>query len=83
MKKNSDLTISELIEYVDYFLSNNKDSKDRIMFSRLKNILRNLSQNYLFAEHITKKEFMSTRNCGKRSWEFYNKIITVVKFQKV
>lgn len=83
MRNNSDLTIKELIEYVDDFLSNNKESKDRIMFSRLKNILRNLSQNYLFAEHITKQEFMSTRNCGKKTWEFYNQIISVVKIQTV
>ena len=75
------LTVEELINYVEDFLSNPDSRPNQIMMSRLKNILRKISQHLFFVDQINYNQFMNTRGAGHKSWLLF--LETVDKVQKV
>lgn len=75
------LTVEELINYIEDFLSNPESRQLKIMFSRLKNILRNISSDFYYVDQITEKQFMNTRNSGTKTWKLF--VETVDKVQKI
>lgn len=75
------LTLEELINYIDDFLSRPDSISAQVMLTRLKNVLRKISQHLNFVDQITYKKFMETRGAGEKSWNLYTQ--TVDKAYKV
>lgn len=73
------LTVEDLINYVEDFLSNPDSIQSQIMMSRLKNILRKISLNLFYVQQITEKQFMSTRGAGKKSWFLLLEIVDKIQ----
>lgn len=75
------LTVEELLNYIEDFLSNPESRQLQIMFSRLKNILRKISSDFYYVDQITEKHFMNTRNSGTKTWKLF--LETLDKIQKI
>ena len=75
------LTLEELLVFVEEFLSNPDSRPNQIMMSRLKNILRKISQHLFFVDQINYNQFMNTRGAGQKSWLLF--LETVDKVQKI
>lgn len=66
------VNLTELIEYLD---SECRKCEDKRNLSRVLNVLKLLSNFFLYADHISQSDFFGVNNTGKKTWEVYLKVL--------
>lgn len=61
-------TVLELIDYIGNLC---KEAEKKNHLTRILNVVKFLSNYYVYTEQITQDEFLKVSNAGKKTWEFY------------
>lgn len=61
-------TVSDLIDYIDKLC---KQAEKKRHLTRILNVVKFLSNYYIYADQITQDEFLKVSNIGRKTWEFY------------
>lgn len=69
-------TTSELIEYINHLCGQTEHKRNLV---RVLNVVKYLSNFYIYADQITEKEFLKVRSVGYKTWDFY--LSTYIKFK--
>jgi hypothetical protein len=56
---------------IDYIGNLCKEAEKKNQLTRILNVVKFLSNYYVYTEQITQDEFVKVSNAGKKTWEFY------------
>lgn len=62
------LTVNELLDCIELQF---KNDENKYMMTRLTNILKYLSNRFIYVDQISEKHFFDTRNSGTKTWELF------------